>query len=76
MKAFVDLVFPNSVASVLSEGLVGEPMEHGIITSVTHGVMPGIPSHLPFHSCHAYSTQLYFYAVIVGRWYRSNTITI
>lgn len=43
MKAFVYLVFPNSVASILSEGSLqvgGEPMEHGIITSVTHGVMP------------------------------------
>ena len=45
MKAFVYLVFPNSILSVLPEGSLrvgGEPMEHGIITSVTHGVMPGI----------------------------------
>ncbi|GFZ08472.1 ribosomal protein S5 domain 2-like superfamily protein [Actinidia rufa] len=43
MKAFVYLVFPNSILSVLPEGSLrvgGEPMEHGIITSVTHGVMP------------------------------------
>nr|XP_043610645.1 exosome complex exonuclease RRP46 homolog [Erigeron canadensis] len=42
MKAFVYLVFPNSVVSVLPEGSSkpsGEVMEHGIITSVTHGVM-------------------------------------
>lgn len=43
-KAFVDLVFPNSVHSIIpkgsSEGGV-EPMENGIITSVTHSVMSG-----------------------------------
>uniref|UniRef100_A0A5B7AU32 Exosome complex exonuclease RRP46 homolog n=1 Tax=Davidia involucrata TaxID=16924 RepID=A0A5B7AU32_DAVIN len=42
MKAFVYLVFPNSILSVLPEGSLqagGEPMAHGIITSVTHGVM-------------------------------------
>ncbi|KAJ4954493.1 hypothetical protein NE237_011276 [Protea cynaroides] len=42
MEAFMYLVFPNSVHSVLPEGSLhvdGEPMEHGIITSVTHGVM-------------------------------------
>lgn len=42
MKAFTYLVFPNSVLSVLSEGALrvnGEPIEHGIITSVTHGLM-------------------------------------
>lgn len=41
MKAFVYLVFPNNVASVLPQGSspAGEPVEHGIITSVTHGVM-------------------------------------
>ncbi|KAL3566275.1 hypothetical protein D5086_031690 [Populus alba] len=42
MRGFAYLVFPNSVVSVLPEGLShveGEPMEHGIITSVTHGVM-------------------------------------
>ncbi|EOY29742.1 Ribosomal protein S5 domain 2-like superfamily protein isoform 2 [Theobroma cacao] len=37
MKSFAYLVFPNSVHSVLPEGSVqGEPMEHGIVTSVTH----------------------------------------
>lgn len=44
MKAFAYLVFPNSVISVIPEGLShmeGERMEHGIITSVTHGVMSG-----------------------------------
>ncbi|KAG5562549.1 hypothetical protein RHGRI_005323 [Rhododendron griersonianum] len=42
MKAFVYLVFPNSILSVLPEGssqVGGEPVEYGIITSVTHGVM-------------------------------------
>ncbi|GAB4837228.1 exosome non-catalytic core subunit rrp46 [Ancistrocladus abbreviatus] len=42
MKALVYLVFPNSALSVLPEGsspVDGEPFEHGIITSVTHGVM-------------------------------------
>ncbi|XP_052289191.1 exosome complex exonuclease RRP46 homolog isoform X2 [Citrus sinensis] len=42
MKAFAYLVFPNSILSVLPEGsslVQGEPMEHGIITSVTHGAM-------------------------------------
>ncbi|KAI5586381.1 hypothetical protein BDE02_06G208900 [Populus trichocarpa] len=44
MKGFAYLVFPNSVLSVLLEGsslVEGESTEHGIITSVTHGVMPG-----------------------------------
>uniref|UniRef100_A0A7C8YS78 Exosome complex exonuclease RRP46 homolog n=1 Tax=Opuntia streptacantha TaxID=393608 RepID=A0A7C8YS78_OPUST len=42
MKAFVYLVFPNSVLSVLPQGSKcenGELMENGIITSVTHGAM-------------------------------------
>ncbi|XP_043692938.1 exosome complex exonuclease RRP46 homolog isoform X1 [Telopea speciosissima] len=42
MEAFTYLVFPNSVHSVLPEGSLhvdGEPVEHGIITSVTHGVI-------------------------------------
>ncbi|PON94640.1 Guanosine pentaphosphate synthetase I/polyribonucleotide nucleotidyltransferase [Trema orientale] len=42
MKAFTYLVFPNSVLSVLPEGSLreeGEPVEHGIITSVTQGAM-------------------------------------
>ncbi|XVF35447.1 hypothetical protein REPUB_Repub18cG0146800 [Reevesia pubescens] len=42
MNAFAYLVFPNAVHSVLPEGSLhvqGEPMEHGIITSVTHGKM-------------------------------------
>ncbi|KAK8543136.1 hypothetical protein V6N13_136330 [Hibiscus sabdariffa] len=42
MKAFAYLVFPNSVHSVLPEGSLsvqGEPIENGVITSVTHGVM-------------------------------------
>ncbi|KAJ4708070.1 Exosome complex exonuclease RRP46-like [Melia azedarach] len=42
MKAFAYLVFPNSILSVLPEGsslVQGEPMDHGIITSVTHGAM-------------------------------------
>lgn len=43
MKAFVYLVFPNSMLSVLqgSSHTDDEPMEHGIITSVTHGAMSG-----------------------------------
>ncbi|KAJ6674145.1 EXOSOME COMPLEX COMPONENT RRP46 [Salix viminalis] len=47
MRGFAYLVFPNSVVSVLPKGLShveGEPMEHGIITSVTHGVMSGTPT--------------------------------
>jgi len=47
MRGFAYLVFPNSVVSVLPEGsshVEGEPMEHGIITSVTHGVMSGTPT--------------------------------
>ncbi|MBA0699895.1 hypothetical protein Goshw_007999 [Gossypium schwendimanii] len=42
MQAFAYLVFPNSVHSVLPEGSLrveGEPIENGIITSVTHGIM-------------------------------------
>ncbi|KAF9612785.1 hypothetical protein IFM89_003795 [Coptis chinensis] len=42
MKAFAYLVFPNSVASILPEASLqveGELLEHGMITSVTHGVM-------------------------------------
>lgn len=42
VKAFIYLVFPNSTVSVLPQGSVGpggEVKEHGIITSVTHGVM-------------------------------------
>ncbi|XP_056166309.1 exosome complex exonuclease RRP46 homolog [Syzygium oleosum] len=42
MKAFVYLVLPNSILSVLPEessSEKGEQMEHGLITSVTHGVM-------------------------------------
>lgn len=44
MKAFVHLVFPNSPISVVPEGStqVGEPLEHGIISSVTQGAMSGI----------------------------------
>lgn len=47
MKAFVYLVLPNSILSVLSEessSVKGEEMEHGLITSVTHGVMSGTKS--------------------------------
>lgn len=54
MKAFVHLVFPNSPVSVIPKGstqLVDEPLEHGIITSVTQGAMSGISytktSHFP-----------------------------
>ncbi|KAI3832366.1 hypothetical protein MKW92_007889 [Papaver armeniacum] len=42
LQAFSYLVFPNSAQSVLSEEskqAEGEPMEHGIITSVTRGAM-------------------------------------
>lgn len=37
-------VFPNSIHSVVPEGSLqagGEPLEHGISTSVTHGAMSG-----------------------------------
>ncbi|XP_057959493.1 exosome complex exonuclease RRP46 homolog isoform X2 [Malania oleifera] len=43
MKALTYLVFPNLIHSVLPEGsslVGGEPMGHGVITSVTRGVMP------------------------------------
>ncbi|KAM1091566.1 hypothetical protein ACFX13_019328 [Malus domestica] len=41
MKAFAYLVFPNSLTTLPEGGLLvgGEPMEHGIITSVTQGAM-------------------------------------
>ncbi|CAN0825528.1 Exosome complex exonuclease RRP46 homolog [Linum grandiflorum] len=42
MRGFAYLVFPNSGQSALQEGpslVDGEPLEHGIITSVTHGIM-------------------------------------
>ncbi|XP_056696016.1 exosome complex exonuclease RRP46 homolog isoform X1 [Spinacia oleracea] len=53
MKAFVYLVFPNSVLSVqVSVPTNAEPMEHGIITSVTHGAM---------------SVEDYFYCLKSGR---------
>ncbi|PHT49811.1 Exosome complex exonuclease RRP46 -like protein [Capsicum baccatum] len=42
MKAFAYLIFPNSTLSVLPEEPLkvrGEPMEHGLIASSTHGVM-------------------------------------
>ncbi|PHU25000.1 Exosome complex exonuclease RRP46 -like protein [Capsicum chinense] len=42
MKAYVYLIFPNSTLSVLPEEslkVIGEPMEHGLIASSTHGVM-------------------------------------
>ncbi|GKC42948.1 exosome complex exonuclease RRP46, partial [Tanacetum coccineum] len=35
VKAFIYLVFPNSIVSVLPQDV----KEHGIITSVTHGAM-------------------------------------
>lgn len=41
------LVLPNSILSVLPEessSEKGEQMEHGLVTSVTHGVMSGIKS--------------------------------
>ncbi|XP_058074244.1 exosome complex exonuclease RRP46 homolog [Magnolia sinica] len=42
MQAFAYLVFPNSTLSVLPKPLQAEDeqMEHGIITSFTHGAMP------------------------------------
>ncbi|KAJ7965947.1 Receptor-like protein kinase [Quillaja saponaria] len=51
MKAFANLVFPNTILNVLPEESLqvkGESMEHGIITSVTQGAMPGqIPISFP-----------------------------
>ncbi|XP_020528726.1 exosome complex exonuclease RRP46 homolog isoform X2 [Amborella trichopoda] len=44
MPAFAYLVFPNSSLAVLPGTpplIEGEPVEHGIITSVTHGAMSG-----------------------------------
>ncbi|XP_047261063.1 exosome complex exonuclease RRP46 homolog [Capsicum annuum] len=60
MKAFVYLIFPNSTLSVLPEEPLkvrGEPMEHGLIASSTHGVMSGkiriyvLTFLVPFLSC-------------------------
>ena len=48
MKAFAYLVFPNANVSVVPERSSkegGEPMAHGIITSVTQGAMSGILPH-------------------------------
>lgn len=65
MKAFAYLVFPNMCVSVLSGGSVQvnkEPMEHGIITSVTHGVMSGMSCFFPLYSIldsHATLTKSY-----------------
>ncbi|KAG4925554.1 hypothetical protein JHK87_051094 [Glycine soja] len=42
MKAFINLVFPNTIVSVLPEGSLqagSEPMAHGIMTSITQGAM-------------------------------------
>ncbi|KAJ9559205.1 hypothetical protein OSB04_013819 [Centaurea solstitialis] len=42
VKGFVYLVFPNSIVSMVPQESLragGELMEHGIITSVTHGMM-------------------------------------
>lgn len=43
LKAFAYLVFPNSPLTVIPKvpSSKEEPIEHGIITSVTHGAMPG-----------------------------------
>lgn len=44
IQAFAYLVFPNSPLSVIPKGPSAEdaePIDYGIITSVTHGVMPG-----------------------------------
>ena len=62
MKAFVYLVFPNSVLSVLPRGSKcenGELMENGIITSVTHGAMSGI-SHI-YDPCSPLFSGLFVY---------------
>ncbi|XP_068650630.1 exosome complex exonuclease RRP46 homolog [Aristolochia californica] len=43
LQAFASLVFPNPPTSVLPKQPVpvqGEPIEHGVITSFTHGGMP------------------------------------
>ncbi|KAL0330356.1 UNVERIFIED_CONTAM: Exosome complex exonuclease RRP46 [Sesamum radiatum] len=43
MKGFVCLAFPSSIQSVLPQGSTdvgGESVGHGVITSLTHGVMP------------------------------------
>ena len=55
MKAYINLVFQNTIVSVLPErsSQVGsEPMAHGIMTSVTQGAMSGILPHFlqPFFS--------------------------
>ncbi|KAK4419959.1 Exosome complex exonuclease RRP46 [Sesamum alatum] len=43
MKGFVCLAFPSSIQSILPQGSTdvgGESVGHGVITSLTHGVMP------------------------------------
>lgn len=63
MKAFVDLVFPNSIQSVIPKGsseVGGESIEDGIITSVTHGVMSG-----------AYHTLIFDFEVHIMHFYCS-----
>ena len=47
MKGFAYLVFPNSALSVAPKGsfaVEDEPVEHGVITSVTQGAMAGSSS--------------------------------
>lgn len=43
LKAFAYLVFPNSPLTVIPKVPLSkeQPIEQGIITSVTHGAMPG-----------------------------------
>ncbi|KHN07227.1 Exosome complex exonuclease RRP46 like [Glycine soja] len=45
MKAFINLVFPSTIVSVLPEGSLqegSETMAHGIMTSITQGAMSAI----------------------------------
>lgn len=72
MKAFAYLVFPNSILSVLPEGsslVQGEPMEHGIITSVTHGAMSGNLSTLRVSVSHLWFLWHAFWSCLWGSIY-------
>ncbi|KAG4962777.1 hypothetical protein JHK85_040220 [Glycine max] len=57
MKAFINLVFPNTIVSVLPEGSLqegSETMAHGIMTSITQGAMSGLGG---FVACRALSQR-------------------
>ena len=79
MKAFAYLVFPNSAISIIPEGsshMEGELMEHGIITSVTHGVMSGSFHTILFLTVTClHQTTFYHGIIIVGVFMISEVVT-